>query len=274
MKDKIEQSQEIVSKAIEEYQPYATVMALSGGTDSLAAFAAALHLGVPIDFILHGNTRTGIQETTEFVRQLSTKYDSKYIEADAGDSYEKYVLRKGFFGRGQKAHSFAYHILKANHFRKCMSRHIRQRKRGRTILLINGARQDESKNRSKNMTHYFRSDPAQKNNVWVNIIHYWSKEDCFSMIDRIGLPENPVTKKLCRSGECLCGTMQEKEAMQEASYWYPDWGKWLDDLSCRVRQKFPWDWGDNIPKSWSKEKAGQLNMFPEFQPMCNSCLSV
>lgn len=269
MKDKLLESLFIVQQAVEKYKPYAVVMMLSGGTDSMAAMAAAMYLEIDINFVVHGNTRTGIAQTTEFVRNHVDELSLPYIEADAGNAFEERVREKGFFGKGRQAHTFAYHILKATPFRTAISKNIRKGKHGRNILLLNGARKDESSNRSANMTSPLREDPAQTRNIWVNIIHHWTKEDCFAILDTVGYQENPVTKKLCRSGECLCGTMQRKETRQEAAYWYPDWGEWIDGLSDSVIKDFPWDWGDPVPQSWGMEKKGQLNLF---QPMCTGCL--
>ena len=266
-KEKLEQSKHIVQSKVEEVNPYAVVLMFSGGDDSLAALAAADYLGIKIDYILHGNTRTGIRQTTDFARETAKRFDAKYIEADAGNDYEKYVLRKGFFGRGMTAHSYAYHVLKIGHFRKAVSKHIRQRKRNRTILFLNGARMNESENRKKNLKVY-REDPSQPKNIWVNIIHYWEDSDKWNMLDLTGLKRNPVSKKLCRSGECMCGTTQSMEEGQEAAYWYPEWGKSWKDLRKKVMKKFPWDWGQEINKYHHLETKGQINMF---QPMCHSC---
>ena len=90
----IEKSREIYLQALEQFQPTHIVSTVSGGKDSAASHQVAEELNIPIDFVIHGNTRTGIPETTEFVRDT---YRKNYLEADAGTAYEDYVLRKGFF---------------------------------------------------------------------------------------------------------------------------------------------------------------------------------
>jgi hypothetical protein len=195
-----------------------------------------------------------------------------YLEADAKDKWEKYVLRKGFMGRGLRAHSYAYHICKQQHLRSVISHNIRKGKRNRPILLLNGARVEESGNRKRNMTTVVRSDPAAKPNLWVNIIHYWEKKDCVEFLDGLQCDRNPVTKLLCRSGECMCGTMQSQAQREEAAYWYPEWGKQLDALEKRViANGFPWKWGEHISKRYLEKKAGQLDIFDDWLPMCHSC---
>jgi 3'-phosphoadenosine 5'-phosphosulfate sulfotransferase (PAPS reductase)/FAD synthetase len=264
----IENSREIVQKAVIDYKPKAIVVMLSGGDDSTTAYSVAKELGIKIDFVIHGNTRTGIKETTDFaIKQVELNKD-KLIIADAGSSYEDYVLRKGFFGLGNDAHNFSYHVLKIGHFRRVVSKNIRQGRRNFPILFLNGARRLESERRKVTMVNPYKLDPSQKNNIWVNIINEWDKRDCVNYLEGNSIERNPVSKKLCRSGECLCGTMQTKGDRIEAAYFYPEWGKWLDSLEKQVKEKFPWGWGENISRYHLMEMEGQLNMF---QPMCTGC---
>jgi len=130
IEEKIISSKEIIDRAISEYKPYAIVLMLSGGDDSLTALAVAKYLNVPITHIMHGITGTGIKETTDFVRKICADEKSIYLESNAGTSYQDYVFRKGFFGVGNNAHNFSYRILKYNHFGKCVSANIRHGKRG------------------------------------------------------------------------------------------------------------------------------------------------
>jgi 3'-phosphoadenosine 5'-phosphosulfate sulfotransferase (PAPS reductase)/FAD synthetase len=262
----LDKSREIVERAIAEHKPHAIISMVSGGKDSLCAALVAQELSVPVTHILHGRTGTGIAETTQFVREWAATQTSVYLEANAGDSYEQYVRRKGFFGRGVRAHSFAYHVLKEKHFRRTISQRIRQGKRGRTVLLLNGARVQESSNRAKNLSEPVRKDGS---NVWVNICHHRSQQERDAYLDRVNAPVNPVTTKLCRLAECLCGSAQSPATREEVAFYYPEWGKWLDALERDVMAKFPWRWGADIPAWVQQEKHGQL---PLFRPMCVSCV--
>jgi 3'-phosphoadenosine 5'-phosphosulfate sulfotransferase (PAPS reductase)/FAD synthetase len=266
--DLIESSTQILNFAIKEYNPKAIVMMFSGGDDSLTAYHVAKQLNLKFDYVIFGDTRTGINETREFVISKISNTPEKLIIADAKDSYTNYVLRKGFFGSGEKAHTFAYHILKIDHFRKAVSHNLRKRKRDFPILFINGARRNESENRKITMKSPYKKDPSQPNNIWVNIINEWEKHDCLDYLEGNGIKRNPVSVNLCRSGECMCGTMQSKGDRNEASYFYPKWGKWIDNLEKEVKNKFPWGWGENINKYHHMEMKGQMNAF---QPMCTGC---
>jgi len=272
------QSKRIYDEAVERFDPVDTIAMVSGGNDSAVAYHVAKEIGAKIDFIFHINTGTGIAETTEFVRDYYGSEPPRYVEPSAGDAYEKYVRRKGFFGRGMIAHKYAYHILKAGPLRKAISKHIRKGKRGINVLLLNGARASESGNRKINLPDVYNRDPSSQGNIWVNIIHHWTQKDCEEYLESRGVPINPVTDKMCRSGECMCGTMQSEAARIEASILYPEWGKWLDELEGDVMQKWPWRWGEEMPEWFRQLGNGQMGLFGEhekyshqFQPMCVDC---
>lgn len=262
-----QRSQEIIEQAMSDYKPYAIVMMFSGGNDSLTAYHVARALDVPLTHFLHGVTGTGIPETTQFARQVGEQSGLCYIEANAGKLYEEHVWRKGFFGRGLQAHTYAYHQLKHKHFRKAISREIRQGQRGRNALLINGIRWQESQKRVRLQGQPITVDDTNRN-IWVNIIHDWSVMDCTQFL--ADHQRNPVTELLHRSGECMCGTMQSQEQRKEAAFWFPHWGQWLDELEQAVKAKWGWGWGEPIPSWFSQAKAGQL-FLDGFMPMCQNC---
>lgn len=259
----LESSASILRAAITHFRPTHIVSMVSGGKDSAASDQVAREVGAKIDLVVHGNTRCGIQETTEFVRETYGRL-GEFVEADAGTAYEDYLLRKGFFGVGLDAHGFAYRLLKATPFRKALSRHIRQRRRDIRILLLNGARKDESENRQKHL-EVWRQDPAMRSNIWVNIIHDWSQDDRDAYLESRQTPINPVAKALCRSGECMCGTMQTKAERIEAAVLFPRWGAWLSELEAEVSKRHGYGWGDAYP---SARRRGST----DFQPMCKDCV--
>lgn len=266
-------SQEIIQRAIAEYKPYAIISMLSGGKDSLCAYYVARYLNIPIDFIMHGVTGTGIRETTEFVRSFAEQENVPYLEANAGKNYENYILKNGFMGLGNKAHGFAYHICKHQVFLATLSKSIRHRKRNRNILLITGARITESLNRSKKIQDDIRPDISVKANVWVNIIHNWTREDRDDFLNFVNATINPVTQVLCRSGECMCGTMQSIEQRIETAFFYPEWGKWLLDLEHAAQERgHVTRWGEHLPGQHKYPTSYQkMGLDPDNLPMCVSC---
>ncbi len=265
----MERTQRILTAAVKRLKPDFIVAMVSGGNDSAAAFQAAIDCGIKFDFILHGITGTGIPDTTEFVRNHYGNMRIPYIEADAGDAYEQICLRKGFLGRGEIAHKHAYHILKAGPFRKALSAHMRQGKRDITIMMVNGARGDtESARRGRTKEHIWNRDPSQSKNIWVNPILHWTREQRETYLNERQVKINPVVVQLDRSGECLCGTMQDEAVRHEAAALYPKWGKWLNDLRARVMAIWPWDWGQEMPAYIVAQMNGQPDFF---MPMCKGC---
>jgi 3'-phosphoadenosine 5'-phosphosulfate sulfotransferase (PAPS reductase)/FAD synthetase len=262
-RDPIESSREILRAAIDQFRPTHIVSMVSGGKDSAASDQVARELDVKIDLVIHGNTRCGIPETSQFVRDTYGRL-SELVEADAGSAYEDYVLRKGFFGKGVGAHGFAYRVLKATPFRKVISEHIRKGKRDVRVLLLNGARKDESENRQKHL-QVWRQDPAMPGNIWVNLIHDWSQDDRDAYLESRETPINPVAKALCRSGECMCGTMQTDAERIEAAILYPKWGKWISELEKEAIRLHGFGWGAAFPRRDNRQ--GEL-----FAPMCKDCL--
>jgi 3'-phosphoadenosine 5'-phosphosulfate sulfotransferase (PAPS reductase)/FAD synthetase len=268
MEDLIKQSKEIYDVAVATYKPKAVVLMLSGGDDSMTAYYVSRELGIKFDYVIHGNTQTGIEETTEFAIHEVEKNNDKLLLADAGNSYIKYLVRKGFFGKGDHAHSFSYHILKWTHFRRVVSQNIRKRRRNFPILFINGARQSESERRMITMISPYKQ-VGGGSNIWVNIINHWDKNHCTDYLEGNSIKRNPVSILLCRSGECMCGTMQTKGDRQEASYFFPRFKERIDLIDSVITKLHGWGWNDNMPK-------GKIIKTPPIvtdtqQVMCTGC---
>ena len=258
----IAQSAFYAKTAIEWYNPKHIVTMVSGGNDSAACHALAIELGLPVTMTIHGRTGCGLRATQDHVESHYGS-DAPLVIADAGNAYEEYVMRKGFFGKGRAAHGFAYRILKAQPFRKVVSAELRKGKTRTPVLLLNGAFAAESENRKATLRRA-RSDPGSPMNIWFNLIHDWSPEIRDEYLRTRNVPINPVAKALCRSGECMCGTMQTDAERVEAAMLDPEWGKWLTDLESAAREKHGFGWGQNIVLPSTKPSG-------VFMPMCVDC---
>jgi 3'-phosphoadenosine 5'-phosphosulfate sulfotransferase (PAPS reductase)/FAD synthetase len=248
----LELSQQIILRAQQEFNPSLRVALVSGGTDSFTLYYVLKELKIPLDAVIHINTGTGIPETEEFMTAWGASIPEPYLVGSAGDAFEKYVLRKGFFGRGLTAHTYAYHYLKAGPLRKVISS-LRKRRRRFSVVMYTGIRLDESKNRQYVFgKQTFKRDPAAPNNIFVNAIEHWTRDECRELLKSVNAPVNPVARALHRSGECMCGTMQSLEDRAVASVFYPHWGAWIDALESRVKNEFPWGWGENVPKGYKR----------------------
>lgn len=268
--ERILDSKEIVDRAIREKDPYAICLMLSGGDDSVTALQVAVMLGIKIDFIIHGVTGTGLPIVRKFVKALAEKKGIVLLEANAGTAFEDYVLRKGFFGRGGQAHKFSYHLLKANPFKRTITKYLRKGLRGRPVILLNGVRVDESDNRMDNFgDNPYRMD--DRNNYWVNIIHWWSKKESLQLLEAEGIGRNPVSIALGRSGECNCGTAQSLADIFQAGELYPEWGKWMTALRKTVVAKHGWDIGQTPDKKVLADIKTANILLSDNMPMCVGC---
>lgn len=260
-------SEQFMRQAIAEYQPTHIVSMVSGGRDSALSDELVRALGIKVDLVIHGKTGCGIPETSAFVVDQYGNLDSDFALADAGDAYERYVMRKGFFGVGKQAHNFAYHILKADPFRATVSREIRKRRRNVRVMLINGARASESENRRVNL----QPTRLDKGNLWVNVAHVWTAGDRDLFLSQRGVRINPVAIQLCRSGECMCGTQQSKAEFWEAAALYPAWGDRMKALDEAARRLHGFGWGEPMPKPVDPNQLTFFGDEDDFQPMCGGC---
>ena len=261
----MESSARILRESIEAIQPDYIVQMVSGGRDSACSYAVAEELGVKPDLIIHGKTGTGIPLTTRFVTDYYGSLGPDFALADAGTTYVDRVMRKGFYGVGNEAHRMSYQELKASPFRAAVSKHLRQRRRGVKVMLINGMRAEESPARQRRPV---MNEDGNRKNYWVNVIHHWTTEDRDTYLKAREIPINPVAVQLCRSGECMCGTMQDQGDRREASALYPEWGEWLDGLEAEAIKLHGFGWGASAPRNLSDPNQADL-----FMPACTSCIA-
>lgn len=250
------------SEAEKKFKPRAVIGLFSGGDDSLAMLHACRQQGIKLDGVIHGNTRTGIPETNKFAVKEIERTGNRLLYADAGDSYVNYVLRKGFFGKGKFAHSFSYHALKAQWFRKVISAEVRKRKRNYPILFVNGVRRQESAVREKTMREPISIRGT--NDIWVNVLNEWGNREPINFLEGSGIKRNPVSVALCSSRECMCGTTQSEGDRVEAGLYDKAWKRWMDELELHVKKIHGWGWGEQGP---TKKKPKSF-----FQPGCEECV--
>lgn len=268
----LEESAEIVQKAIVDHNPYAICVMVSGGDDSITSLYVAKMLGIKIDFIIHGVTGTQLRGCREYVHQVAGDTGIKLLEADAGTAFEDYVKRKGFFGIGRDAHKFSYHILKDNPFGKTISKHIRKGIKGRKILLLNGVRVDESENRLDNFgDNPHRVQASMTSNIWVNIIHWFGDKDKMDFLQAENIKRSPVAMALGRSGECNCGTAQNAQSRLEACNYDPVWKEKIEALRKYAVEKFGWDIYQNPNKKRMRELKEEAQKIDDYMPMCVGC---
>lgn len=251
-----------------EFNPYATILLVSGGKDSTASLIMCELAGIVPDFIVHVHTGTGVPAALDHVQRIMDMSGVTPVVASAGRSYVDYVTKRGFFGVGSQAHSHSYHLLKHQPLNAWISANIRKRKHNRRVLLLNGARATESVRRSHNMASPFR---VARSNIWVNLINFMHSDLVRDLVleSRYGL--SPVYGALCKSGECLCGSMCNRaEELAALKHFDRNHFNWLMDLeSYLLGLGFTWRWGEQRPKSLHPSSKLQRDLF---EGMCVDCI--
>jgi len=261
---------EIITEALEKYNPVKVALMFSGGHDSLVStHLSAQILGrMNIPFVVyHGDTTIGIEETQEYVKSVCKKMKWSLVirrPPNKKDWYESIVARSGFPGPTKAAHQITYRCLKERALRHWITHEVKSTPKAReNVLLLTGIRQSESRIRMG----YTNVTSKDNSKIWCNPIHYFTERDCERYIEDHNLPRNPVKDKICISGECLCGAFAGKEELAEIRLAYPEAAKRIDELhEIAKRNGFPWGWSSG-PNEWYKNHPpGQLDMF-----MCIGC---
>lgn len=245
----------IIEEAMAEHGPIErTFLLLSGGNDSMVLLDTCATWA---DDIVHINTGIGIEETTEFVRQVVADRGDVLTELHPPIPYEELVLGRwqGFPGPG--AHRFTYTMLKERCVEALLRAH--RTKRGQRFMLLTGARAGESQRRMGN-AEAIRREGGQ---VWVNPLVNWSNDLMRLYRGVYGLPENEVTKHLHMSGECLCGAFAKPGEIDMIGLFYPAFVERVRSLEAKAREAGlkRCVWGERPPRKGDAAPG----------PMCHQC---
>lgn len=273
------------------------VAAFSGGDDSIvSAHFANTEVNDCVTF--NADTMCGLQPTRDHIERVirDQKWTAEIVQAtpegppsltdgnadvianwrDGDTAYEEFVLNHGFGGPAM--HPRMYQRLKERQLMK-LRRKLQSGVRGGRLIVVSGIRHDESSIRA-GYKRAWQDVPGQ-GITWVNPFYDFTATHFEAYRQEFGLPRNPV-KRLCGiSGECCCGTFGsacERQSYQKAD---PEFAAYLDKLESKVKERFPWGWGDGPPKWWLDQRRGQQFMWPmlpddnlpTFQPMCVGCNS-
>lgn len=258
-----------VCEAQRKYKPVYMSGALSGGGDSIAACIVA-SVSPGFQSMFHINTGVGLQATEDYVAMVckARGWELEVFHAlentrangtpDAKD-YFTLISRHGFPGPSQ--HFKMYSNLKERQIRRWRKAHKKYRSR-QTVMLISGARRQESKKR-KDVPLMERRDSI----AWVNPLFDASKLDCTRIREHYGIPKSPVVDLIHMSGECLCGAFGSEEEMRELKLWFKDdpTVQRLAAFDSSERAAGRWGWGCGGPpnkRNCPVKKSG---------PMCSAC---
>lgn len=280
--DVIEDSKKILSESL-QYNPYKTVVAFSGGDDSLTVMEVLKHFNRKPDFALFADTGTCIPATKNFVIEYCKQNNIHLLISHPKKTIRQHIRGNGFWGVGDSAHRISFGELKGKPMLHQISKHIRKGQRGRDIVIFSGIRRDESQVRrtsEKYKSPFYREKRKNKSgkvslspNIWVSLIHKWSKEDCLEFLEWKEQVRNPVSIKLGRSGDCHCGTAinkpekEFKELLQNA----PDVAKEISELNQYCIDNKKTRWCEPRIKANRLEELGQCSIFDQIPDLCRGC---
>lgn len=273
---KIAASVREMNAVIEQLKPKLVVGLMSGGDDSIPACLIASKCQ-QFDGILHVNTGIGIEDTRTHVRSVCSEMGWKLWEYKASENtkadgtpdpmdYEAIVLKHGF--PGAFGHRMMYSKLKERQLRRFKRDQgiSGAGKKKQRVLFVSGVRKQESARRKKTVpTELISLTPSE---IWAAPIREWDRKDCREAREVAGIPRNPVSFNIHKSGECLCGAFAKKGELAEIEFFYPETGRYLRDLERRAKEAgHNWGWEDQAP---SKPKS-QASTAPLNQHLCVKC---
>lgn len=271
----------VLDKAWERHGPAVVVCLFSGGHDSLVAthLTAAWCEQRGVAFrVASIDTTTAIRETLEFIKAVARAEGWAHRFYEPPVSFRDLVLDTSVSAKGRPRGGFpgpGWHRKPYNRLKeRCVDMILREETG--PVLLVSGCRSAESVRRMA-FTKPIQVDKARKRRVWVAPIHNWSKPDCNAYIERYGLPRNPVSDVLHRSGECNCGAFASgRDELREMLAWYPEM-RWLVDLEAEARALGikACVWGQRPPDVHEDQSAlwgaDENESFTDTQMLCTSC---
>lgn len=257
--------------AIQQHNPIAVFGLFSGGHDSFSAcYVASLHQ--KFHSVVHINTGIGVPATRQYVVDtciarawsLLEYRATENVRADGKPDPQVYadIVRKYGFP-GPSGHRQMYVRLKQRQLQRLerdFGANCRKKEKKR-ILLVSGARTQESERRMGNTEEV----QIEGRRIWVAPIHDWSKLDTTNLLEYAQQPRNPVVDLIHKSGECLCGAFAKKGELAELNMWdltRPAYD-YLKNLEDEVGPKFGWGWGE-------RPRRNNQELLP-LGPLCWSC---
>jgi hypothetical protein len=152
---------------------------------------------------------------------------------------------------------------------RCIARLLRDHKDGRRpVVLVTGVRRKESRRR---MGHIV-SEQREGRRVWCAPLCDWDDRDKEAYAARHSLPVNEVAKRLCMSGECLCGAFARPEELAEIRAVCPETHDYIRRLELAVRDagQTRCRWGEKPPPSRRTGRADRPDQ--PWLPLCEDCV--
>jgi 3'-phosphoadenosine 5'-phosphosulfate sulfotransferase (PAPS reductase)/FAD synthetase len=235
--------------------------------------------------IIHVNTGTAIEDTTQHVREAVPAWGMKLHELTPKTNYLDLVLGKviattgpnagkravwvGFPGPGGdkkvKPHNVFYRRLKDEPLQRMRASLVGRDGIRRKAMYVGGMRWAESDKRFRTAEEV----DVDGGIVWVSPVVHWTdahmreyraryrceknhKHQPHRMCGDEALPVNSVTENLHMSGDCACGAYAKPDEKEERRFFYPEHGAEIDYWEKTVRDaEIPaCRWGKAPPKGF------------------------
>lgn len=203
----------------------------SGGDDSLVLTHFVMSRGWA-DFVAYFDTTSGIAENLQYVRDTCEKYGWPLVVVQSPMPLETFAMRYGFCG--PSGHKWAF-----NYFKGRQIRHI-AKQTDHSVKFFSGVRKDESDRRLRNVSAEVQYEDNSTGNFegwWVSPLMDWTDEEVDEYRERYDLPDNPVARRIHRSGDCYClayGHRDEELLFLEAEF--PRHAQWIKNVETRVME--------------------------------------
>jgi len=220
----------------------------SGGRDSTAATHAAMQFG-PCDTVVYLDTRTGLRENEDYVRELCQEFGWYLMVLPTPESYEARVREHGFPGAGK--HSTMYRTLKGRQL--C---HLAARLEG-DVHYWTGVRSAESDRRMRQVEP--ESERGNGRWTWRAPLHDWDTAELDRYFETFDLPQNPLWETLGRSADCFCGCFASREELLDLeAAGERDHARWIRSLEDEVADQH----GKHGRWAWSSTRTRQTRWGP------------
>lgn len=265
--------QQIIDKAILDWQPVAIVCAYSGGYDSLvtthlAHTALDLH-GLPLS-VWSIDTNLAADGWQDYVTEIAALFRWDFVLHTNQRGYKDFVRSVTEAGcpRSKKGHTIAYRCLKERSFYVALKRYKGQ-SRFNKVLFLTGIRAAESQDR-QNVPAIQRI--SKSNMIFASPILGWTDEDLINYRIAHDLPDNPFYNTVGGSGDCQCnwGNFISLDALKRYSPVLAAGNvKTLDDIS-KANHGYGWD-GEarDQTKMFDKDTLNYGELTTPF--LCSNC---
>lgn len=297
--DKIKDAATLYERVVKKYDPYIKIALVSGGDDSMTLIEVIRMIG-SVDYVVHVDTTTGLQATQEHVyNYCNVNRLPLLIARTPEETFEEIALEYGFPGPGQHGRMYirlkerALRVVQRSfqlEFSFCRLKSSDSpaakrktpliyhpdypdndalviRKGKRRIMYFTGARKDESIRRMGTVKEVNK----EGNQIWVNLIHNFTKSDIYHIQQQNKVVRNPASILIDRSGECNDGSFGTNTELQLMTALFPkDQNvKMLNRVQAKLtagKHRFC-QYGHGL----NNRKIGSTN--PKNTILCSSCIN-